>query len=535
MPAESPRRSWTRREFLRSLAVPASVVGLTAVARQRAPLPSTRPQLSVDQLARFVDPLYVPPRAAPVGVRGTLQAATPIYRLRLNAVSWQVHRDVPPTRMWSFGSAFPGPTIEATRGQGLWIDWVNNLPHRHFLPIDPTIHGAEPGTPESRAVVHVHGARVRPEYDGHPEHWTTPGQTASYYYPNAQDAATLWYHDHTMGINRLNLYAGLMGIYLVRDAAEDELGLPSGPHDLPLLLCDRIFDTHGQLVYPESGDPARPWVPEVYGDAMLVNGRLFPFANVEPVPYRLRFINACNGRYLHLAMTDGVPMYLIGGDQGLLERAVRATRVDLLSAERAEVVVDFSGHAGRRVVLQDGARPIVEWHVGTGHGTRFAPPATLRVVERLAPKDDLLTHTHRITEMSDPYRNPMRMLLDNRRWHDAVTETARLGSTEIWNIVNPTQDAHPIHLHLVRFQILDRRPFEDFTSLNTRAVRYVGPPVPPDPAEAAWKDTVRVEPGMVTRLIVRFEGFPGRYMWHCHLAEHGDNEMMRPLEILPAP
>jgi spore coat protein A len=514
----------TRRDFLRRCSAATAGLGVGAgrgrLTRGAPPSDPQAPELGVDQLARFVDPLFVPPRAAPVGVRANPLAGTPVYRVPMRAVQWRIHRDLPPTRFWSFGDTFPGPTIEAHRGRGFWVDWVNELPPRHFLPIDHSLHGAERGTPESRAVVHVHGARVRPEYDGYPEHWTTPGQTASYYYPNDQDAATLWYHDHTMGINRLNIYAGLMGAYLIRDEADDVLGLPSGAHDLPLLLCDRILDTQGQLVYPVSSDPDAPWVPEVFGDAVLVNGRLFPFADVQPAPYRLRFINACNGRFLHLSMAGGMPFQQVAGDQGLLDRPVQVARIDLLSAERADVVLDFSRHAGQRLVLTDGARPLLEWRVSSGTPAPAVLPATLRPVRRLLPSEAAATRTHTLAEMADKYKRPMRMLINNRRWHDEVTETARLGSLEVWNLINLTDDVHPIHLHLVRFQILDRRAIDVFAYQHTGELRYVSPAVPPDPGEAGWKDTVQAGAGMVTRIIIHFEGY---------------NEMMRPLEILPRP
>jgi spore coat protein A len=528
-------RPVTRRTFLRSSALAAGVVAAHPWRLGAEAADPVRTQLSVDTLAHFVDPLFVPPPAVQAGVKSAPQARTPYYRLPMKAIDWKVHRDVPPTRMWSFGDTFPGPTINATRGQGFWVDWVNALPARHFLPIDHSIHGAEVGVPEVRAVVHVHGARVKPEYDGYPEHWTTPGQTASYYYPNTQEAATLWYHDHTMGINRLNLYAGLMAHYLIHDEADQALGLPSREHDLPLLLCDRILDTHGQLIYPVSGDPQKPWVPEVYGDALLVNGRLFPYVDVEPTAYRLRLVNGCNGRNLQLAMTEQVPLHVVGGDQGLLGRPIPAATVDLLSAERTEVVVDFSAYAGRRVHLLNDARAIVEWRVGTGKAAPYTLPTVLRPVKRLQASEAVATHEHRIGQMSDAIGNPQRMLLDNRRWHDAVTESARLGSIEIWSLVNGTDDDHPIHLHQVRFQILERQSIQDFTYMNPTEVRYAGPPVPPAPREAGWKDTARIAAGMATRLIVQFEGFAGRYMWHCHLAEHGENEMMRPMDILAAP
>ncbi|HEX3702276.1 MAG TPA: multicopper oxidase domain-containing protein, partial [Vicinamibacterales bacterium] len=195
--------------------------------------------LRADSLAPFVDPLAIPSVARPSSVRHAPVADTPHYRIAMRAVSARVHRSLPPTAFWSFGSTFPGPTIEARRGCGLFVEWINNLPARHFLPIDHTIHGAEAGTPDVRAVVHVHGANVRPEDDGYPDDWYLPGASKSSFYPNDQDAATLWYHDHTMGINRLNVYAGLMGLYIIRDDEEDKLALPSGRFEVPLLLCDR--------------------------------------------------------------------------------------------------------------------------------------------------------------------------------------------------------------------------------------------------------------------------------------------------------
>jgi spore coat protein A len=124
------------------------------------------------------------------------------------------------------------------------------------------------------------------------------------------------------------------------------------------------------------------------------------------------------------------------------------------------------------------------------------------------------------------------MLLNGLHWKMPVTEKPVLNTVEIWNLINLTGDAHPIHLHMVRFQILDRRPFDIFTYNTRKQVKFIGPPFPPEPAEAGWKDTVRADPGVVTRIIIHFEGYPGRYVWHCHLLEHEDNEMMRPYEIL---
>jgi len=292
-----------------------------------------------------------------------------------------------------------------------------------------------------------------------------------------------------------------------------------------------FLDAQGQLVYPVSGNPAAPWVPEVYGDAMLVNGRLFPFVEVDPAPYRLRLINACNGRYLHLSIAEGVPFHQIAGDQGLLDdRCVPRGLTFCRGAGRSRprfLVVRRTPDSRSRMTggrSSSGGRP--------RKPTPFGVPAALRPVTRLMPSEATAARTHTLAEETNLFKQPMRMLINDLRWHAPVTETPRLGSTEIWSLVNVTDDAHPIHLHLVRFQIVDRRPFDVFAYQNTGELRFVGPPMPPDPASRPGRTGAgRARNGDASDRAVR--GFAGRYMWHCHLVEHGDNEMMRPLEILP--
>ena len=271
-------------------------------------------------LAKFADPLPIPPVARATGKRNR-------YRLPMREVFIKLHRDLPHTRLWTYSGNFPGPTLEVRSGDPVTIEWPNQLPEHHFLPIDHTLHGAEADRPEVRAIVHVHGAKAPPESDGYPEEWYVPGKSVTYHYPNQQDAATLWYHDHAMGINRLNIYAGLFGLYLVRDAVEDALHLPSGRYEVPLILCDRLLRRDGQLEYPESGQPGAPWVPEVFGNAMMVNGKLFPYFEVEPRKYRFRVLNAANGRFFHLSLSNGLEFHQIGTDQGLLARARRSARL----------------------------------------------------------------------------------------------------------------------------------------------------------------------------------------------------------------
>ena len=235
----------------------------------------------------------------------------------------------------------PGPTIEVRSGNGVLVEWENQLPERHYLPIDHGLCGAGADLPEVRTAVHVHGAKAPPESDGYPEHWFVPGQSAVGHYPNRQEAATLWYHDHAMGIERLNQYAGLFGMYLVRDELESSLGLPAGEFEVPLILCDRLFDAEGQIVYPSAPTLESPWVSEVYGDVILVNGTIFPYLEVAPQPYRFRVLNASNSRFLSLSLSDGFPLYQIGTEQGFLATPAEQRALTLAPAERADLVVDF--------------------------------------------------------------------------------------------------------------------------------------------------------------------------------------------------
>ena len=290
-----------------------------------------------------MDRLPIPRVLAPSGLRADPRDANkqiPYYRIAMAETRQRVHRDLPPTRFWSYGGTVPGLTLETKSGRGLLVEWRNELPDRHFLPIDHALCGAGADRPEARAVVHVHGARVPPDSDGYPEDWLSPGRSAVYHYPNRQDATALWYHDHAMGIERLNQYAGLFGMFLIRDDIEEGLRLPQGPYEVPLMLCDRLFDAGGQLVYPTSGMPEAPWISELNGDAHLVNGTLFPYLDVEPRPYRLRIVNASNSRFYYLSLSGGQTFRQIGTDQGLLPSPVPMSTVTLSPAERADVIVD---------------------------------------------------------------------------------------------------------------------------------------------------------------------------------------------------
>ncbi|HTW67345.1 MAG TPA: multicopper oxidase domain-containing protein [Bryobacteraceae bacterium] len=493
------------------------------------------PLIDPQRMMPFVDRLPLPEIATPLGKRlsPTRKAHVPFYRIPIHEFFSKIHRDVPPTRFWGYANSMPGPTIEARSGEEILIEWPNQLPAKHFLPIDHTIMGAEKGLPDSRTVVHVHGGRVPPESDGWPEGWYAPGKSATYHYPNQQDAALLWYHDHAMGINRLNICAGMAGLYVIRDSFEDALNLPKGEHEIPLVLMDRMIGTDGQIYYPVSQFPDAPWIPEYSGNATLINGKLLPYLDVQPRKYRVRILNAANSRFYFLSLGNNRPFQQIGSDQGLLSAPVAVSRLAMAPGERADVVVDFAENRGQRILLNNLSAPLMQFRVGSESvADPSAVPPVLRPVPRMAARDAIRTRQLTLQEVDNVLGDPLVHLLDDKHWHDPVSEKPVLGETEIWELLNLTDDAHPIHLHLVRFQILDRRPIDIDARVYDKKVVYIGEAVEPDANEAGWKDTVRCTPGASTRIIVKFDGYIGRYVWHCHILEHEDNEMMRPYEVV---
>jgi spore coat protein A len=524
----------SRRRILLGTAALAGV----SRASVMAPTHVDRPTLDPNKVTPFVDPLPVPPPARCRGTRsvpGQSSLKVPYFRIHATEFVSKLHRDLNPTRQWGYDGICPGPTFDVTSDQGILVEWVNDLPHQHFLPIDHTLHGAEPDKPEVRIVSHLHGGRVPAAFDGFPEAWYPPGKSALHYYPNRQDAAHLWYHDHAMGINRLNVYAGLFGCYFVRDRAESELNLPKDKYEVPLIIYDRLLDREGQLYYPVSGDPNSPWIPELFGNSILVNGKLLPYLDVEPRRYRFRVVNASNGRHYYFSFLQGEEFFQIGSDQGLLPAPVPLKIVPIAPGERADLIIDFARYRGRQLIVKNDAMPVMQFRVGNqAVSDSSSLPPQLNSITRIQQETAIKTRVLTLGQMEDMVANPMAMLLNGMHWHMPVTETPKLNSTEIWSLVNLTDDTHPIHLHLVRFQVLDRRPFDRFAFQNTKELRYFGPALPPEPNEMGWKDTVRAHPKMVTRIIVPFQGYPGMYVWHCHILEHEDNDMMRPLQVVSA-
>lgn len=606
-------------------------------------------------IPKFVEPLRIPGVMPPlVAAPGSME-----YRIAVRQFRQQVlPPPMPMTTVWGYGRdgdllpdedvnstfSYPGFTFETRSNVPVRVTWINDLVDEnrdflpHIVPVDATIHWADPAnaghTHEHGAlytgpvptVTHVHGAHSFDHSDGHPEAWFLPaavnlgsgverrGPTyrtqadvgdgaAVFDYPQDEDAATLWYHDHSLGITRVNIYAGLLGFWIIRDAVEEVLPLP-GPaprlgdpegmryFEIPLVIQDKTFGEDGSLWYPSSrtlydgypgpyspDSPVPPiWGPEFIGNAIVVNGRTWPYHEVEPRLYRFRMLNGSDARTLIMQFDrEGIPFIQIGGDGGFrFDAPVELPSVTLGPAERIDVLVDFSQLAvGDTVTLlnlgpdepwggpdadppQDPANPnttgkIMQFRIvaPTDQGVAGAVPDVLPAaiqLEPTVPPRDLLLQELAVTLNDQDY--PTHVLLGTVAlgplfWTDPATEVIRLDDTEIWRVANTTDDAHPIHIHLIDFQILDRIPFDRDKFLAAREAFaagtgpepvlddfVTGPPMPIAVAEQVPKDTVMMMPGTITRLIARFDR-AGSYVWHCHIVEHEDNEMMRPLEIVP--
>ena len=522
-------------------------------------------------LASYVTPLAIPPVIRSKPGQAPLQ-------VRLVPARHKAHRDLPAGTVWGYNGIWPGPTFEVRRGEPLSIHWANQLPTKHFLPVDPTIHGAEEGVPEVRTVTHVHGAQVLPDSDGYPDAWiTSDGKVGSApfadpaHYPNDQPATTLWYHDHALGITRLNVYAGLAGMYLIRDDQEDALNLPSGAYEIPLLIQDRKFGVDGSLLYPPPVNGTHPmWMQEFFGDTICINGIAAPFLEVEPRKYRFRLVNGSNSRFYHLTLrpadstgkpngqpADAPAFQQIGTDGGLLP-VPRPTHFLIISpGERFDLVLDFSEHKGENLALvNDAPAPyarggeIVPTDVMLFKVTKplagkdtSSVPDTLVPWTPLSPELAVRERVLALTEMDRPSDGyTMIGLIGMKHWDDPITEDPKAGSMEVWSFANATGDVHPMHLHLVQFQVLNRQLFDVKTYVTTGKLNCFGVPMAPEANERpAWKDTVKTYAGYVTRVIVKFDlptgtpvkpGDEFRYVWHCHVLEHEDNEMMRPYKIV---
>lgn len=727
----------SRRTFLKLGAVAGAGIIIPGAA-WRAFASATLPQTP---LASSTIPQFVEPLTTFVGRRvGSTSFTVSMQEFQQKVLPDSLYSTIVPpfnqgTFVWGYKvdsrpAFYPGFTVEAQRHTATTIRYVNNLPFPNhtklepLLTIDQTIHWADPRNTGSSmhmgsfqpyqgtipTVVHLHGAEVPSASDGEPEAWFTQdglhgkgygtisscgGNAAVFQYPNTQQATALWFHDHALGIVRINIFAGLEAMYLLRDQFDtgqtnNPLRLPAGNQEIELIIQDRLFDTNGQLLFPDgtpadnpsglNGTPPNPgahpwWIPEFFGDAIVVNGRTWPFLNVEPRRYRFRVLDAANARFFQMALQDsssGAPgpvIWKIGTDGGLLNTPVKladgndpnSLPLFLAPSERADIIIDFAGMQGRSFTLTNtavfpfpsGGAPdpnvdgrVMQFRVNlpstTSVDTTYNPAsgAPLRGGRNQEPAIVQLANQQTGTlgagvtpqrkrqlvllEVEGP-GGPLMVTLNNSRWtgvHDGTntpisgsqpapmgqpffnTEVPQVGSTEIWEIANLTQDAHPIHIHLIQFQLINRQNFDvdnyrplydsqfpggTFEGLlpdgSEGLVNYpagvfipaYGPPnaylthnadgaiggipaltpflqdnaTPPDNNDIGWKDTLKMFPGQVTRIVTRWAPIdtavggvkPGQnlytfdptsgpgYVWHCHIVDHEDNEMMRGLPL----
>jgi FtsP/CotA-like multicopper oxidase with cupredoxin domain len=652
---------------------PAACIALAAIAAHAWAGAVPGGSLDPTAIPKYEMPLVIPP-VMPRTAELTMPAGKKADYYEIAVRQFQQHILPPvmglaPTTVWSYGSVnhpgtfnYPAFTIEAVSKKPVRVKWINGLvdDDGHYLPhllaVDQTLHWANPpGPPDETGedqspytgpvpmVVHVHGAATDQQFDGYAEAWYLPAasdipasftETGSLYatfkalgeaalgqewtpgsavfqYPNNQDAATIWYHDHTLGMTRLNVYAGPAGFYLLRGGPSDKVGgkLP-GPapkagdppntayFEIPIAIQDRSFDDDGALFYPSDraffegldpdqlqipfmpdeaiggeSDVAPIWNPEFFGNTIVVNGRSWPYLEVQARRYRFRFLNGCNSRFLILRMSNSLPFHQIGAEGGFLPKPVALEELLMSPAERADVIVDFTSlPPGTNLTLLNagpdepfgGGVPGVDFDPAdpgtTGQVMQFrvvaavgpdptTPPGNLKL-PKIKPLG-AVTNTRQVSlneldsatvpvsvdadgnVVLDPAGEPFGPVMATLGtldasgagvplgWDDAITENPALGAIEIWEIYNFTADAHPIHLHERTFQVVDRTGADDIVR-------------PPEAWETGFKDTVIAYPGEMTRIKAKFD-LPGLFVWHCHIVEHEDNEMMRPYYVGPMP
>ncbi len=490
------------------------------------------------QLTPFLDPLPIPAVAQPVTGTSGGEAS---YEMRVTQQQQQLHQQLPPTTVWGFNDSFPGPTIEAKSDLPVTVRWINDLRDQggdllttHPLTADACAHGASMFANPPHVVPHLHGAHVPAWSDGYPEDAFPPGAETTYVYPNHQLPATLWYHDHAMGITRLNVMMGLAGFYLIRDDLETLLlDLPQGPYEVPLVIQDRSFNTDGSIAYPEMVHD------HFHGDFILVNGKVWPYFGVRRGKYRFRILNGSNARAYTLALSNDAAFWQIGTDGGLLQAPVPLTSLTISPGERADVVMDFGQYAnGTEILLLnsapapfpgapgDGVVPnVMKFIVQSSIGHVSPLPAVLRPVDVIPEAESVQQRDFDLRKLDEPCAGSA-WYINGLEWHD-ITENPLLGTTEIWAFVNKSGMMHPMHMHLVQFQVLDRQAFV----YSGDDIEIVGLRVPPPPHEAGWKDTVQANPLEITRVIARFDDYTGLYAYHCHILEHEDHAMMRQFRV----
>jgi spore coat protein A len=477
-----PELRCTRRDALRvGMASVAALYAVPAAARTSA----GKRALSAAAFMPYQAELRVPPTLVPV-VSNSVEDR---YELTIREGRAEI---VPGTLtpVYGYDGIYPGPTIRARKGRTSVVRVTNGV--------------------QFDQNVHLHGGLVPTASDGHPMQLIAPGGSFIYDYPNRQDAATLWYHDHAHGLSARTMFYGLAGFYIIEDGLEDSLELPSGDFDVPLVIQDRAFNPNGTLRYTENVDEG------FMGDTIVVNGTVSPRFAVKPALYRLRFLNASNGRDYRLQLGSGEPMLQIGGDGGLLEAPVPRTTVPLGPAERIDVVVDFRRFsAGAQVELTNAlgtgsTRAVMRFDV-TGRRTDSG-----RVPSLLRPRESIPapSQTRRWELMFSTSGTPEWQISGKSFDMNRIDAQPALGTTERWEFVNTSHRMHPMHLHGVHFRVLERSSG------------------PVHPGDRAWKDTVIVDVDETVTVQPWFASFPGRYVFHCHNMEHQEKAMMLQMEII---
>ena len=560
----------TRRSFLKYGAGSSAALALPWTVRQAFAAPP-----APSMLTKYIQPLPLPG----AGIVVATPSGTNQYAFTQREIARQLHPNLPPTPFWAYddGSGLGGQAgsfgmaVVAQSGTPLDISYTSNLPEIYpdWIPVDTRL---TPLGNQVRMMTHLHGGFVNADSDGNPAITPLgfgPGDTQLVHYSNQlpqMPASLLWFHDHALGATRLNVFAGLAAAYILRDQFDtgfepNPIGIPGGAYEIPLVIQDRQFSRDGKFFYPTSDIEGAIWIGEYFGDVMLVNGKVWPFLNVEPRMYRFRILNGCNARILNLDLS-GSDFWQIGAEGGLWDIPVRTRRLVLAGAERADVIVDFSRFAGQTLVLKNHRPPspisnpapqlpqVMQIRVGT---TVSQPgPTTIpsslpgRAVNLGSPVNTRYITLNEI----DPEEVTWFLNLNALRFDAPVTETPRVGTIEDWVYINVTGDTHPIHSHLVTFQVVGRRPFDaeayeaayggpdgvpggiDPTPFAT------GPMQPPDPTERGFKETVKANPGELTTIRAQYDlpegvSAPQTYVYHCHIVEHEDNDMMRPYTVVP--
>lgn len=529
-------------------------------------------------LTKYVEHVPLPGRGIVVATPRGVQPGLTTYAFTQTQIARQLHPQLPPTPLWAYddGSGLTGQSgsfgmaIVARTGTPMQVDFTNRLPLRYpsWIPVDTRL---TPLGDAVRVMTHLHGGFVAAASDGNPA--VTPlgfgfGETQSVTYPNEgpqQPATLLWFHDHGLGTTRLNVFAGLAAAFLIRDeydtgGPDNANALPSGAYEIPLVIQDRQFDPDGSFLYPRSPIPGATWIGEYFGDVMLVNGKVWPYLDLEPRLYRFRILNGCNARILNLAM-GGARIWQIGAEGGMWTRPVEVKRVVLAPAERVDLLVDFSQLAGMTSTLKNLPLPPAVSNPGpqltqvmelrVANATPFVSVIPTQLV---GGRDaDLPTPTRKrfitLNEV-DVDTEDWILTLNGQLFGDPSTETPSAGTIEDWYYINLTGDTHPMHPHLVTHQVVGRVPFDVDAYIDAAGEGpygvpggidptpfATGPMLPADPTERGFKDTVKANPGTFTIIRAKFElpsgvQAPQRYVHHCHIVEHEDNDMMRPFDVI---